>query len=339
MDDSSLNVIYQTFTPAEKHNIRSGIEGVLSQIGIFSIGLLLVLFISIDKLEPHHISYLLILFVMGWFFVGLSLYRAYQKMLQVSLESDRIRDQADRALQDLVSIDLFKTAFPVEAIEFNPYLFHYTSRERLIFMLDHPNQGVRIRIWDHMLSSAPGLPQLTLSHKLAGEHDPAIKERIRKLAGRKLKSKLGLQAAFIKERLDRFSEERSESDPAIGEAFHSGVRNEVFAALYHVAREHDPTYLPEVVSLLKDQDLDVRSVAISAAGQVDSLRVSTTLIETLEHPELYAGAWSALVNQGELVLDELESTFHKHSSSITTAKEDSLGIISHWWRACHANDA
>ncbi|MDX2429413.1 MAG: hypothetical protein QNK35_00680, partial [Bacteroides sp.] len=320
MDDSSLNVIYQTFTPAEKHNIRSGIEGVLSQIAIFSIGLLLVLFTSIDKLEPHHISYLLILFVMGWFFVGLSLYRAYQKMLQVSLESDRIRDQADRALQDLVSIDLFKTAFPVEAIEFNPYLFHYTSRERLILMLDHPNQGVRVRIWDHMLISAPGLPQLTLSHKLAGEHDPAIKERIRKLAGRKLKSKLGLQAAFIKERLDRFSEERNELDPAIGEAFHSGVRNEVFAALYHVASEHDPTYLPEVVSLLKDQNLDVRSVAISAAGQVDSLRVSTTLIETLEHPELYASAWSALVNQGELVLDELESTFHKHGSSITLQK-------------------
>ncbi len=325
LEDPSLNVIYQTLSPHEKNNIRSGIEGVLSQIGIFSIGLVLVLYMLIvnevlDKPYLSYVPYVLVLFVMVWFFVGLSLNRSYHKMLQVSLDSDRIWDQADRGLQDLAGFDLLKTAFPVEAIEFNPYLFHYTNREQLLAMLDHPNPGVRMRVWDHMLTSAPGLPQLTLSRKMSGEHDPAIRERIRNLSRRKLRSKLGLQAAFIKERLDRFSVESSEVDPAIGEAFHSGVRNEVFAALYHVANERDPAYLPEVVSLLKDEDLDVRSVAISTAGKVDSLKVSNTLMETLEHPQLYAGAWSALVNQGELVMDELESTFHKPGSTITLQK-------------------
>ncbi len=320
MEDSSLNVIYQSFNPAEKSNIRSGIEGVLSQIGIFSIGLFLALFVEINRFEIFHVPYLLILFVMAWFFAGLSLYRSYHKMLQVSLESDRIRDLADRSLQDLARIDLLKTAFPVEAIEFNPYLFHYTSKEKLISLLDHPDPGVRVRLWDHLQASAPGLPQLMLSHRLASEHDPAIKERIRDLYRRKLKSKLGLQAAFIKERLDRFSGERSEVDPAIAEAFHSGLRNEVFAALYHVASQRDRTYLPELVSLLKDKDLVIRSVAISTAGQVDSLKVTACLIENLEHPQLYARSWSALVNQGELVLDELESAFHKHSSTILLQK-------------------
>ena len=320
MEEPSLNVIYQTLSPTEKNNVRSGIEGVLSQIGIFSIGLFLALFMEIEVLGTFKVPYVLILFVMAWFFVGLSLYRSYHKMLQVSLESDRIRDQTERAAQDLARIDLFKTAFPVEAIEFNPYLFHYTSREQLTSLIDHPNPGVRMRVWDHMLASAPGLPQLTLSLKLSSEHDPEIKERIRHLARRKLRSKLGLQAAFIKERLDRFSEERREADPAIGEAFHSGEPNEVIAALYHVASERDRTFLPEVVSLLKDKDLELRSVAISTAGQVDSLKVTTALIETLEHPQLYAGAWSALVNQGELVLDELESAFHKHGSSIILQK-------------------
>ena len=76
-------------------------------------------------------------------------------------------------------------------------------------MLDHPNPGVRIRVWDHLLGSSPGLPQLTLSQILASEHEPAIKDRIRKLARRKLRSKLGLQEAFIRERLDRFTDERA----------------------------------------------------------------------------------------------------------------------------------
>ncbi len=319
MEDPSLNVIYQTLNPAEKNNIRSGIEGVLSQIGIFSIGLVLAVFVKID-VEAVRVPILLLLLVMTWFFVGLSLYWSYQRMLQISLESDRIRDKSERALQDFARIDLFKTAFPVEAIEFNPYIFHYTSREQLISLFDHPDPEVRVRVWDHMLASSPGLPQLTLSHKLAGERDPLIKERIRKLAKRKLRNKLGLQAAFIKERLDRFSEERAVADPAIGEAFQSGVRNEVIAALYHVASERDSAYLPEVLTLMKDQDINVRSVAISTAGQVDSLRVTSSLIENLEHSQLYASAWSALVNHGEGVLDELESTFHKHGSSIILQK-------------------
>ena len=320
MEDSSLNVIYQTLSPNEKNNIRSGIEGVMSQIGVFGIGLVLALFMELGVLEPIKVPYMLVFFVMAWFFVGLSLYGSYHKILQVSLESDRVRDHTERGLQDLATSDLTKTAFPVEAIEFNPYIFHYVNRDQLLAMIDHPNPGVRMRVWDHMLTSAPGLPQLTLSHKLAGEHDPEIKDRIRKMAMRKLRSKLGLQAAFIKERLDRFSEERKEADPAIGEAFHSGVRNEVFAALYHVATEPDPAYIPEVATLLKDKDLDVRCVAISTAGQVDSLKVTTTLIETLEHPQLYARAWSALVNQGEMAVDELESTFHKPGSSVILQK-------------------
>jgi AAA family ATP:ADP antiporter len=320
MEDPSMHVIYQTLDPREKNNVQSGIEGVLSQIGVFTIGLFLACFVLISFIEIVHVTYVLIALVMGWFFVGLSLYRSYRKILKVSLESDRIRDQMDRSLQDLAGVNLEKTAFPIETIEFNPYFFHYTRREQLLAMLDHSHPGVRIRVWDHLLGSSPGLPQLTLSQMLVNEHEPAIKERIRRLSQRKLRSRLGLQEAFIRERLDRFTDDSAEVDPAIGEAFHSGVRNEIFAALYHVAEQKDRTYLQEVVSLLKDQDLDVRSVAISTAGQIDSRRVSTSLIECLGHPALYASAWSALVTQGDVVLEELETVFHKPGTDLKLQK-------------------
>lgn len=311
LEDASMRVIYQSLHPREKENVKSGIEGVLSQIGVFTIGLFLACFVLISFIGIIHVVYLLIALVMGWFFTGLSLQRSYRRMLRVSLESDRLRDPLDMSLDELAATDLNRTAFPVEVIEFNPYLFHYTQRKQLLSMLDHSHPGVRTRVWDHLLTTSPGLPQLTLSKLLSDEHEPEIKERIRKLASRKLRSKLGLQEAFIRERLDRFTDESAQVDPAIGDAFHSGVRNEVFAALYHVAEEHDRTYLSEVVSLLKDQDLDLRSVAISTAGQIDSRRVTGLLIESLEHPRLYGMAWSALVTQGEVVLDDLESAFHK----------------------------
>ncbi|MEN8156672.1 MAG: HEAT repeat domain-containing protein [Bacteroidota bacterium] len=328
MQDPSLNVIYQSLDPREKQNIKSGIEGVLSQIGVFAIGLVLVLFASVNILAEGStirqaiipVYYLLVALVMAWFFVGLSLYRSYRKILRISLESDRIRDRQDLGLKELAKTDLQKTAFPVESIEFNPYIFHYKPGDDLLAMLDHSHPGVRIRVWDHLLGSSPGLPQKTLSRMLASEHEPAIRERIRKLERRKLRSKLGLQEAFIKERIDRFSDDVTPVDPAVDEAFQSGVRNEVLAALYHVAREHDRTHLQEVVSLLKDKDLGVRSVAISTAGKMDSRRVASSLIESLEHPDLYTLGWSALVSQGGAVLEDLEAAFLKPGSDIKLQK-------------------
>jgi hypothetical protein len=256
----------------------------------------------------------MIALVMAWFFVGLALHRAYRRILEMTLAADRVRDQQEVGLYELSAIDLHKTAFPVEAIEFNPYFFHYKPLKELLTILDHAHPGVRVRVWDKLLGTSPGLPQLTLSQMLSSEHEPSIRARIRTLTQRKLRSKLGIQEAFIRERLDRFSDEKSEVDPAIDEAFHSGVQNEVFAALYHVAREKDRSYLPEVVSLLKDKDEKIREVAISTAGQMDSRRVTAGLIESLEHPRLYAAGWSALVQQGEAVLEDLEATFHKPAS-------------------------
>ena len=49
MEDPSMNVIYQSLeSQAEKNNIKSGIEGVLSQIGVFTIGLFLACFRKLD---------------------------------------------------------------------------------------------------------------------------------------------------------------------------------------------------------------------------------------------------------------------------------------------------
>ena len=144
---------------------------------------------------------------------------------------------------------------------------------------------------------------------------------------RKLRSKLGLQEAFIRERLDRFTHEKREPESAIGEAFLSGVKNEIFAALYHVAREHDQTYLQEVVSLFRNPNRSIQSAAISTAAYMDTGGIGAKLIDFLDHPGLYAFAWSSLVKQGEDVLEELETSFHKPGAEIKLQKRI-LSVIS-----------
>ncbi|MCK4751120.1 MAG: hypothetical protein KAT15_28875 [Bacteroidales bacterium] len=143
MEDPSMNLIYQSLDPRDRYNVQSGIEGVLSQIGVFSVGLFLACFVLISFVEIIHVTYVLFIIQGVWFFVGLALYRSYHRMLKVTLESDRIKDHMDQGLQELMKVDLEQTAFPMEMLQFNPYYFHYTSREDQLFLLGHSHIAVR----------------------------------------------------------------------------------------------------------------------------------------------------------------------------------------------------
>lgn len=311
LEAPSMNLIYQSLHTRDRENIQSGIEGVFSQVGVFATGLFLSLFVMLQSVEFYHVSYVLIALLLLWFVVGLSLYRNYHRLLKVSLESDRIFDPSDLHLEEIEQFNIEHSPFSLELIEFNPYFFHYVTRERELSLLAHSDPMVRRLIWDHIMKSSPGLTDITISQMLVNEREPDIKDRIRELKKRKLKSKLGLQEAFIRERLNKFSNVQNEPDNSIGEVFHSGDRNEILAALYYVADTQDRGFLQEVISLFRDRDPDIQGVAISTAGWLDLGGNAHKIIDLLNDPELYRAAWSTLVRQGENVLDELEMAFYK----------------------------
>jgi hypothetical protein len=316
MEAPSMNLIYQSLNPRERENIQSGIEGVFSQVGVFATGLFLSLFVMIKFVEFYHVSYVLLGLLLLWFLLGLSLYRNYHRLLKVSLESDRVFDPSELHLEEIEQFGVEHSPFSLELIEFNPYFFHFVSRERELSLLSHSDPMVRRLIWDHILKSSPGLSDITISQMLVNEREPHIKERIRELKKRKLKSKLGLQEAFIRERLNKFSNVQSEPDNSIGEVFASGDKNQILAALYYVADSRDHSFLKEVVSLFRDRDPYVQGVAISTAGWLDLGGHSHKIIDLLNDPELYKAAWSTLVRQGENVLDELEMAFYKPDADV-----------------------
>jgi ATP/ADP translocase len=316
MEAPSMKLIYQSLNPRERENIQSGIEGVFSQLGVFTTGLFLTLFVMLSFVEFYHVSYLLLGLLLLWFLVGLSLYKNYHRLLKVSLESDRVFDPSDLHMEEIEQFGIEHSPFSLELIEFNPFFFHYVSRERELSLLAHTDPTVRRHIWDHILKSSPGLSDITISQMLVNEREPDIKELIRELKKRKLKSKMGLQEAFIRERLNKFSNVQNEPDNSIGEVFNTGERNEILAALYYVAESQDRTFLKEVISLFRDRDPDIQGVAISTAGWLDLGNNAHKIIDLLNDPDQFKAAWSALVRQGESVLDELEMAFYKPDADV-----------------------
>lgn len=316
IENPSMNLIYQSLSTRERENIQSGIEGVFTQIGVFAFGLFLSLFVMLNFIEFYHVSYVLLALLLVWFAVGFALNRNYHRLLKVNLDSDRVFDPSDLHLEEIEQFNIEHSQYSLELIEFNPYFFHYVSRERELSLLAHSDPMVRRLIWGHILRSSPGLTDIIISQMLVNEREPDIKEQIRELKKRKLKSKLGLQEAFIRERLNKFSNVQSEPDNSIGDVFQIGDRNEILAALYYVADAQDRSYLPEVMSLFRDRDPDIQGVAISTAGWLDLGGNAHKIIDLLTDPVLYRSAWSTLVRQGENVLDELEMAFYKPEADV-----------------------
>jgi hypothetical protein len=320
MENPSMNLVYQSLDPRERFNVQTGIEGILSQVGVFFVGLFLLGFVRIRFEEPFHVTFVLFILLIGWFFVGRALYQGYQRLLKVTLESDRILDPVDMNLKDIVQFDLENTAFPTELLDFNSYYFQQSSRDKLMLLLSHKRPEIREMAWDYFLGTSPGMPEVTIRQLLVSEKEVKIKEKIRELSKRKLKTKPNLQEAFIRERLNKFSKVSKEPENTIGDAFQSGNNHEIFAALYLVAEEHDSSHLNDVISLFGDENPQIQSAAISTAGFIKLGNNGVKIIDFLNHPDLYPVAWSAIVHQGEKILEELETTFYKPDVSIVLQK-------------------
>jgi len=320
MENPSMNLVYQSLDPRERFNVQSGIDGILSQVGIFLVGIFLLGFVRINFEEPFQVTFVLFILLIVWFFVGRALYQGYQRLLKVSLESDRILDPVDLSLKEFVNFDLELTAFPTELLEFNPYYFLNSSREKLVLLLSHERPEVREMAWDYFLRSSPGLPEVSIRQLLVSESEAHIKEKIREMGKRKLKTRPNLQEAFIRERLNKFSKVSKEPEDTIGGAFQSGNRHEIFAALYMVAEERDSTHLNDVIHLFREEDPQIQSAAIATAGSIELGNKGVKIIDMLDHPVLYQVAWSAIVNQGEKILEELETAFYKTDVSIVLQK-------------------
>ncbi len=320
MENPSMSLVYQSLDPRERFNVQTGIEGILCQVGVFFVGLFLLGFVRISFEEPFQVTFILFILLIGWLFLGRALYQGYQRLLKVTLESDKILDPVDLSLKEFMHYDLELTAFPTELLEFNPYYFQHSSRENLLLLCSHKRPEVRALAWDHFQRTSPGLPEVTLRQLLVSEKEVKIKEQIRELNKRKLITRPNLQEAFIRERLNQFSKVRKDPENTLGDAFQSGNPHEIFAALYHVSEERDMRYLKDVIHLLGDEDLQIQSAAITTAGVIELGNKGVKIIDKLDHPQLYPVAWSAIVNQGEKILEELVTAFYKTDVSVVIQK-------------------
>jgi len=288
MEVPSMKILYQSLDSRERYDIQARIDGTVNEITAFSAGLLMAGLMLLSFVRIIHFTYILVFILIAWIFVGAALYRKYRQSLESSLANAR-KEEDTGSRKDFFSFEpAERSRLTREMLLLNPFFYHVSSKRELDGALEAEDVFTRKTAWKLVDQSLYRPGEELLNKALSADPDPEIREI----------------ASRIAERL---------KDPGkdLLKLFRSAKKEKIMAALHAVVRNGDTGHLPQIITLLRDTDILIRKAAIEAAGRLKAKEIGSYLVDYLGHPELGFTAWSALVNTGEGVLENLENAFHR----------------------------
>lgn len=289
IESPSMKILYQSLDSEERFDVQAMIDGVVNEFTAFGAGLLMAGLLLLSFIGVIHFSYILVFILIIWVILGFSLYKSYRKTLNDSLASVRQasipgEDKEEEALVDPASAPLFN-----ELIRLDPYFYYYQpGTVSMEAILDGQDLRMQKSAWRFIAGTLYQCDRDFMNKVLKGCRDEELKSLVLSYA----------------ERLDVPG-----GDPDAD--FRSNSKPRILAALTRTVETGDVDQVPYIITLLRERDLELRSAAIEAAGKLKVKELGSYLVDYLGHPDLYPVTWSSLVNMGEIILENLENTFHK----------------------------
>lgn len=288
IESPSMKILYQSLESDERFDIQAKIDGVVNEFTAFGAGVLMAGMLLLSFVTVIHFSYILIFLLIIWVILGLALYRSYRKTLNDSLADVRSTAKlADTAIVEK-TVDISVAPMYRDILKLDPYFYYYAGAENLIDILGVQDISRQKAAWEFV------------SGTLYRCEDDFIQKVSKQASDENLS---GL--------LQSYSERLKLPGKAIDAAFRSSQKNEVLAALIQTVQTNDVGQVPQIITLLRDRDLQLRAAAIEAAGRLKVKELGSYLVDYLGHAELYAVTWSSLVHMGERILENLENAFYK----------------------------
>ncbi|MEX0981199.1 MAG: Npt1/Npt2 family nucleotide transporter [Bacteroidales bacterium] len=288
IESPSMKILYQSLDSDERFDIQAKIDGVVNEFTAFSAGLIMAGLLFLSFITVIHFSYILVFLLVIWVILGFSLYRSYRKTLNESLAAARSSETEGTTIEKKDSIDISNAGMYSEIVRLDPYFYHHADKDQLNKILEAPDPEKQRIAWEHISGTL---------YKC----DNDLIERI-------LKDTANDEIRMV---VSDYSERLRLPGKKIDQAFHSSDKNSILSALIQTVEENDTSQVPNIIALLRDRDMQLRASAIEAAGNLKVKELGGYLVDYLGHPHLYSVDWPAMVNMGEIVLENLENAFHK----------------------------
>ena len=326
-------VLYQPLPASQKSRAQATNDGVFLPVATGIAGGLLLLMKNVFGFGPFEIACVVPTVVIPWIITGFSVTRRYPGMVAAAIAGHRF-DAATLSLTDSTSIEILKaklhSSYATEVLYALAFLgdidLEFLQAE-LPKLLNHPEAEVRreaLRV---------------LARREMREMAPAIRERIHNDNSAQVRGEALRTLAKLEEvdALDELTPFLKAADPElrvaaiVGAMQHVGLDGIVLAAqqFTEMRNSRDPSerkmaarvlgdvgiqnfYRP-LVPLLHDDNLEVRSEAVIAAGKLKNPKLWPDVLSALDSPGLQSASVSALVAGGQSVLPLLESVFEQRS--------------------------
>jgi AAA family ATP:ADP antiporter len=329
IDQPARTILYQPLPADQRLRTQTAVEGIVYPIGIGVAGLVLSLLNRLFASQAPQLAYALLFILIAWILVAIRLGREYPVMLMQAL-AKRHLGGTELSLTDGSSVAVLQQALQsphpgavIYALNTLEAIEHESLADCLQGLLAHPIPEVRQDVLERIgrldLTSALA----AVSQRVMLEPSPAVRgAALRTLAA------LGETEAF-----EEVSAYLEDPDPQVrrgamvGLLCSGGIEGVLAAGhkLMQMVASPKPaeralaaqvlgevgvrSFYQPLVSLLGDDDPQVRRAALLAAGQLKNPRLWPLVLKALSAPQVRGAATSALVAGGQSALPELKAAF------------------------------
>lgn len=305
--DSLENPVFKLFfIPLDnryKFSIQSKVEGLVNESARFLAGILIFSFAFIPGFEILHISVLILVLVVAYFFIINNLYQGYRNKIRQKLEITKAEERQDKLEKGFKEITLrleqMLTVPQPEKAVFSFKLLEKINAANISHWVNQmlKNEDEVSRHFAHERMNE--LKGLSVSDQYVIRMDQS------KVGG-------GIKNLLSKSDLQHLIESGGEvTKSRIQKLTKSSVVNDRHYAaelLMHSSRGEGISFLME---LLNDSEPKVRNTAIKAAAKRYNHEIIQSLIENLANPMYSNQAMNALVRIGTASLPLLETGFYR----------------------------
>lgn len=300
-EDPIVKTLFIPLNSNTRYDIQTKVEGFFKEFSAFSAGILLTVLGFMKFFDLIFYSYFLIGICLAYFFIVISLFFEYRKVLTNTLLSSKGNNEfltsKDYEVTDVLKKELNKTSSSTRlyTLKLMEKLEPILAREKFLeFLKDDSNSEIRdyaiqrIEI-NRTVEAINDINQIKNKNT-----DPTSKQLAEKaLNTLKYTDSLEITPNFT-----------------YGLVKSKRVEDRI-TACHLLSKTNNEVYLPQIMLLIRDSDTKVRNEAIMLCAKINKHETWPVLIEYLGSYTFTNTAASVLISFGEKVLPALEASFYK----------------------------
>lgn len=305
--DSLENPVFKLFfIPLDnryKFNIQSKVEGLVNESSRFIAGILIFSFAFIPSFKIIHISVLILVLVVAYFFIINNLYYGYRTKIRQKLEITTAEEKQDKLEKGFKEVTL-RLAQMLTIPQAEKAVFSFKLLEKInaaqmgtwVNQLLKNEDEVTRHFAQNRMNELKGL-SVSDQYVIRMDHNK-VNSNIRNILSKNdLQYLMESGGDVTKSRIQKLTRSSNPND-----------RHYATELLMHASKEEGVSYLME---LLHDSEPKVRNTAIKTAVKRYNYEIIQAVIENLGNPVYSNQAMNALVLIGSESLSSLETAFYR----------------------------